>query len=138
MHNLLADCIFVLNPLNNLNNFLISLFQGAIATTLTQPLDVLKTRAMNAKPGEFKGPLDLIKFTARQGPLAFYKGYVPAFVRLGPHTILTFVFFEQIRQNFGVLVQEQKWGKQIVLLALLVQLYSDILYIWIVSSFWVK
>lgn len=30
------------------------LFQGAVATTLTQPLDVLKTRAMNAKPGEFK------------------------------------------------------------------------------------
>lgn len=28
--------------------------KGAIATTLTQPLDVLKTRAMNAKPGEFK------------------------------------------------------------------------------------
>lgn len=27
--------------------------QGAVATSLTQPLDVLKTRAMNAKPGEF-------------------------------------------------------------------------------------
>jgi dicarboxylate transporter 10 len=27
--------------------------QGAVATTMTQPLDVLKTRAMNAKPGEF-------------------------------------------------------------------------------------
>ena len=49
-------------------------FQGAIATTMTQPLDVLKTRAMNAKPGEFKGALDLIKFTARGGgPMAFYK-----------------------------------------------------------------
>lgn len=38
----------VMNKLKNLN-----LFQGGIATTLTQPLDVLKTRAMNAKPGEF-------------------------------------------------------------------------------------
>ena len=73
---------------------------------MTQPLDVLKTRAMNAKPGEFKGPLDLVMFTARQGPLAFYKGYVPAFVRLGPHTILTFIFFEQLRQNFGFLPQK--------------------------------
>ena len=27
--------------------------QGAIATTMTQPLDVLKTRSMNAKPGKF-------------------------------------------------------------------------------------
>ena len=75
--------------------------QGAIATTMTQPLDVLKTRAMNAKAGEFKGPLDLVRFTAAQGPMAFFKGYVPAFVRLGPHTILTFIFLEQIRQNFG-------------------------------------
>lgn len=40
----------------------------------TQPLDVLKTRAMNAKQGDFKGPLDLIKFTASQGPMAFFKG----------------------------------------------------------------
>ena len=32
-----------------LNNF----SQGAIATTMTQPLDVLKTRSMNAKPGFF-------------------------------------------------------------------------------------
>ena len=68
---------------------------------MTQPLDVLKTRAMNAKPGEFKGPLDLVRFTASQGPMAFFKGYVPAFVRLGTHTILTFIFLEQIRQNFG-------------------------------------
>ena len=31
--------------------FNISFCQGAIATTMTQPLDVLKTRSMNAKPG---------------------------------------------------------------------------------------
>ena len=47
--------------------------QGAIATTMTQPLDVLKTRAMNAKPGEFNGALDLIRFTARGGLMSFYK-----------------------------------------------------------------
>ena len=42
-----------------------SLFQGAIATTLTQPLDVCKTRAMNAKPGEFKGEsVKILRFSA--------------------------------------------------------------------------
>lgn len=80
-----------------------SLAAGAIATTLTQPLDVLKTRSMNAKPGEFNGLLDIVKFTARLGPLGFFKGYIPAFVRLGPHTIITFVFLEQLRLNFGAL-----------------------------------
>jgi hypothetical protein len=28
--------------------------QGGVATTLTQPIDVIKTRVMNARPGEFK------------------------------------------------------------------------------------
>ncbi|XP_046595697.1 mitochondrial dicarboxylate carrier isoform X1 [Neodiprion lecontei] len=82
-------------------HFLSSLSAGAIATTLTQPLDVLKTRAMNAKPGEFKNMIDLILYTAKLGPLGFFKGYIPAFVRLAPHTILTFVFLEQLRTNFG-------------------------------------
>jgi len=87
---------------NLILHFTASTCAGAIATTMTQPLDVLKTRAMNAAPGEFSGPLDLIKYTAKAGgPLAFYKGYIPAFTRLGPHTIFTFVFFEQLRQNFG-------------------------------------
>lgn len=40
--------------------------------------------------------------------MAFYKGYIPAFVRLGPQTILTFIFFEQLRMNFGFF-PEQKW-----------------------------
>ncbi|XP_063618498.1 mitochondrial dicarboxylate carrier isoform X1 [Cydia splendana] len=78
-----------------------SLCAGGIATTLTQPVDVLKTRAMNAKHGEVKGLLSLIANTAKEGPIAFYKGYIPAFARLAPHTILTFVFLEQLRINFG-------------------------------------
>ena len=40
---------------------------------MTQPLDVLKTRSMNAKPGEFSSSIDLVKYTARNGPMAFYK-----------------------------------------------------------------
>ena len=53
------------------------------------------------------GAFDLIRFTLRQGPLAFYKGYVPAFVRLGPHTVLTFIFLEQLKKNFGRLREEE-------------------------------
>lgn len=86
---------------NLTTHLLASSTAGAIATTMTQPLDVLKTRAMNAKPGEFKSVWDIVKFTAKLGPLGFFKGYVPAFLRLGPHTIFTFVFLEQLRINFG-------------------------------------
>ncbi|KAK6643346.1 hypothetical protein RUM43_004851 [Polyplax serrata] len=90
---------------NLTTHFLSSLSAGAIATTLTQPLDVLKTRAMNAKPGEFASMWHLIVYTAKMGPLGFFKGYIPAFVRLGPQTILTFVFLEQLRLNFGFVKQ---------------------------------
>ncbi|XP_050299148.1 mitochondrial dicarboxylate carrier [Anthonomus grandis grandis] len=93
---------------NLTTHFLASLGAGAIATSLTQPLDVLKTRAMNAKPGEFSSMWALITYTAKMGPLGFFKGYVPAFVRLAPQTILTFVFLEQLRMNFGVLHEDHK------------------------------
>lgn len=86
---------------NLTTHLLASSTAGAIATTMTQPLDVLKTRAMNAKPGEFKNVWEIVKFTAKLGPLGFFKGSVPAFLRLGPHTIFTFVFLEQLRINFG-------------------------------------
>ncbi|XP_076258988.1 mitochondrial dicarboxylate carrier-like [Rhynchophorus ferrugineus] len=92
---------------NLTTHFVSSLSAGAIATSLTQPLDVLKTRAMNAKPGEFKSVWAIVVYTAKLGPLGFFKGYVPAFVRLAPQTILTFVFLEQLRLNFGFLPQQK-------------------------------
>ncbi|XP_057650894.1 mitochondrial dicarboxylate carrier [Diorhabda carinulata] len=91
---------------NAVTHFLASLTAGAIATTLTQPLDVLKTRSMNAKPGEFKHLGEIILYTAKLGPLGFFKGYIPAFVRLAPHTILLFLILEQLRLNFGFLPPE--------------------------------
>ncbi|KAJ2946040.1 hypothetical protein O0L34_g4959 [Tuta absoluta] len=83
-----------------------SLMAGVAATTLTQPVDVLKTRIMNAKPGEIGSMAALVANTLKEGPAAFYKGYLPAFVRLAPHTILTFVFLEQLRINFGTIKKE--------------------------------
>lgn len=42
--------------------------------------------------------------TAKLGPQAFYKGLFPAGIRLIPHTVLTFMFLEQLRKHFGVRV----------------------------------
>lgn len=82
-------------------HFLSSLAAGGIATALTQPLDVLKTRAMNAAPGEFANLWAIVAHTAKLGPQGFFKGFVPAFVRLGPHTVITLMLLEQLRLNFG-------------------------------------
>ncbi|XP_004374143.1 mitochondrial dicarboxylate carrier isoform X1 [Trichechus manatus latirostris] len=77
--------------------------QGGCATFLCQPLDVLKTRLMNSK-GEYQGVFHCAVETAKLGPLAFYKGLFPAGIRLVPHTVLTFVFLEQLRKHFGIKV----------------------------------
>jgi solute carrier family 25 (mitochondrial dicarboxylate transporter), member 10 len=74
---------------------------ASIATMMTQPMDVLKTRMMNASPGQFKGIADCFLYTAKLGPAGFFKGFFPAWIRLAPHTVLMFVFFEQLRLNFG-------------------------------------
>ncbi|XP_034660367.1 mitochondrial dicarboxylate carrier [Drosophila subobscura] len=80
-----------------------SLISAAAATTLTQPIDVVKTRRMNARPGEYSGLADIFVKTTLEGPMAFFKGYTPAFARLMPHTVLLFLTLEFLRVNFGYL-----------------------------------
>ncbi|MBN3285421.1 DIC protein, partial [Polyodon spathula] len=88
---------------NIFTHFLASFIAGGCATFLCQPLDVMKTRLMNSK-GEYRGVTHCLIETAKLGPLAFYKGLVPAGIRLVPHTVLTFIFLEQLRKNFGMKV----------------------------------
>ncbi|NXU43421.1 DIC protein, partial [Drymodes brunneopygia] len=92
---LLSDNVFT--------HFLSSFIAGGCATFLCQPLDVLKTRLMNSH-GEYRGVAHCAMETAKLGPLAFYKGFVPAAVRLIPQTVLTFLFLEQLRKYFGIKV----------------------------------
>jgi len=80
---------------------LLSAFSAAtIATLLTQPFDVMKTRLMNANKGHYNGLLTCAKDIFSSGPFGFFKGIVPAFVRIGPHTILLFTIKEQLIKYF--------------------------------------
>jgi dicarboxylate transporter 10 len=86
---------------NITTHFTASFLAGGVATLITMPLDVMKTRMMNAPPGTYASIMACAKDIATSGPMGFFKGFIPAFVRLGPHTILTFIFFEQLRLHFG-------------------------------------
>ena len=82
-----------------------SVFAATCATTLALPLDVCKTRLMNANEGTYQNNFQVAKSVYRElGALGFFRGFVPALVRLMPQTVLTFTFLEQLRINFGVTI----------------------------------
>jgi dicarboxylate transporter 10 len=75
---------------------------GVCGAAFTMPFDVMKTRMMNATPGTYRSVAHCFRETAASGGLrAFYSGFGPAAIRIIPQTVLTWVFKEQLRLNFG-------------------------------------
>lgn len=79
---------------------------GIIATAVSIPLDSAKTRVQNMRVingvPEYYGMLDALRKTARQeGILSLWKGFTPYFLRLGPHTVLTFICLEQLKAAYS-------------------------------------
>ncbi|KAJ8540146.1 hypothetical protein K7X08_026535 [Anisodus acutangulus] len=77
---------------------------GFVASVVTNPVDVIKTRVMNMKVEPRKAPpycgaLDCAMKTIKaEGPMALYKGFIPTISRQGPFTIVLFVTLEQVRK----------------------------------------
>jgi len=71
------------------------------ATVVSQPFDVVKSRVQNMviPPGgkpPYSGSLDCLIKTAREGPLALFKGFTPAFVKLTPYNMLSLTIVEKL------------------------------------------
>ncbi|KAK4664243.1 uncharacterized protein QC763_503850 [Podospora pseudopauciseta] len=76
---------------------LASLFAGTAATTACAPADVLKSRIQSATKGSTV--LQVARDGLRQeGPMFLMKGWTPAWLRLTPHTVLTFVIMEKLSE----------------------------------------
>lgn len=72
---------------------------GFCTTVVASPVDVVKTRYMNSVPGQYSSAIHCaMTMQFKEGPLAFYKGFVPSFLRLGSWNIVMFVSFEQIKR----------------------------------------
>lgn len=81
-----------------------SLLAGTVATTVCAPADVLRSRLMSSN-GDHQ-LLHLLTTSLRQeGPSFLFKGWTPAFMRLGPNTVLLFVFFEQLKKAWRTATQ---------------------------------
>ncbi|KAH9247510.1 hypothetical protein BASA81_014895 [Batrachochytrium salamandrivorans] len=86
-------------------HFVASLATSLLVCIAMNPFDVASTRMYNqhesadGKSGSlYKNGVDcLIKTVRSEGARALYKGFFANYLRVGPHTILTFVFLEQLR-----------------------------------------
>jgi solute carrier family 25 (mitochondrial dicarboxylate transporter), member 10 len=82
---------------NFFTHFTASMGAGFVATLITMPVDVIKTLLMNAKPGEIKGIIDCVRLVLKSDTFGLFKGFWPRYIRLGPFTILTFIFYEKLK-----------------------------------------
>ena len=79
-----------------------ALGSAAVSTCCVNPVDVTRTRLYNAPQGRYASGVDAAVQLARiEGPLAFYKGAMTHFLRLGPHMVLVFGFLEQFKKLRG-------------------------------------
>ncbi|KAJ3575902.1 hypothetical protein NP233_g780 [Leucocoprinus birnbaumii] len=85
---------------NLLTHFLASGLAGTVATTVCSPADVLRSRVM-ASSSKTSVSQVLIQSFREEGVTFLFKGWTPAFMRLGPNTVLLFVFFEQLKRAWN-------------------------------------
>lgn len=86
-------------------HFCASMVSGLATTIASMPLDIAKTRIQNMKvvdgKPQFSGTADVLKkVVGQEGVFALWKGFTPYYARLGPHTVLTFIFMEQLKKLF--------------------------------------
>ncbi|KAF9812229.1 hypothetical protein IEO21_06313 [Rhodonia placenta] len=77
-----------------------STLAGTVATTVCSPADVMRSRLMSAVCTK-SNPVEVLKTSlSTEGPRFLFKGWTPAFIRLGPNTIFMFVFLEQLKNGW--------------------------------------
>jgi solute carrier family 25 oxoglutarate transporter 11 len=82
-------------------HFSASFMAAFLASVLSNPVDVAKTRLMNQKAGEvlYTGTLNCLTTMARtEGPMSLYKGFAATFSRQCPYVVITWVTVEQLKK----------------------------------------
>lgn len=79
-----------------------SMIAGLVTTTITNPIDVIKTR-MFVGGQSYSGPIACAAAVLKQdGMIGFMKGWSASYARLGPHTVIMFLTAERLRKYAGL------------------------------------
>ncbi|NP_001365998.1 mitochondrial adenyl nucleotide antiporter SLC25A23 isoform 4 [Mus musculus] len=74
---------------------------GATAQTIIYPMEVLKTRLTLRRTGQYKGLLDCAKrILEREGPRAFYRGYLPNVLGIIPYAGIDLAVYETLKNRW--------------------------------------
>ncbi|KAL3269381.1 hypothetical protein HHI36_008451 [Cryptolaemus montrouzieri] len=96
-------------------SFAASMIAGVAISVGMTPFDLISTRLYNqgvdanGKGLLYKGYLDcVVKIWKSEGFLGFYKGLGPSYFRLGPHTVLCLVFWDEFRNIYKNFKSEEE------------------------------
>ncbi|XP_012688470.1 LOW QUALITY PROTEIN: solute carrier family 25 member 34-like [Clupea harengus] len=83
-----------------------AMLSGVVVTITMTPFDVVSTRLYNQPVDEFRRGLlyrgfsdCMLKVSQAEGLLGLYKGIWPVFLRLAPHTVLSMLLWDLMRQR---------------------------------------
>jgi hypothetical protein len=84
-------------------HFSASVGAGFVCAITTSPVDVVKSLWMAERnTGRYSSLLDCAMQATRRDPVALYRGVFAQWLRIAPHTIVTFMLLEQLRAAFGL------------------------------------
>ncbi|KAL3464386.1 mitochondrial carrier domain-containing protein [Aspergillus heterothallicus] len=82
-----------------------SLGAAFVATTVCNPVDVVKTQLMGGGGRERRSVLRVVAdLTKSDGLIWVFRGWLPSFVRLGPQTVATLILLEQHKKVYRGLI----------------------------------
>lgn len=85
--------------------FLSAVTAGFFMTCTVSPFDMIRTRLMNQPADKkiYSNAMDcMVKIAQNEGPLTFWRGFLPIWSRFAPTTTLQLVIFEQLRALMGM------------------------------------
>ena len=83
-------------------HFVASTLSGFVTAVVSMPADIAKTRVQNMRTingvPEYSGAIDVLRTAIRkEGFFSLWKGFTPYLARIGPYTVLFFIFLEQYK-----------------------------------------
>ncbi|KAJ8712552.1 hypothetical protein PYW07_005394 [Mythimna separata] len=76
-----------------------AMIAGFITTVASLPMDIVKTRVQNSEKG--LGQFQILSQTIKnEGVLTLWTGMIPTYAKIGPLTILIFIFLEQLNKLY--------------------------------------